>query len=114
MSVVQPDGCSRGWIIEGESIPVRFRSQQGGGVVMFWAGIVGDNLIGPFRVPEGVKLDSQSYVKFLSDNFFAWYKSQSRSFKMKCIFMHDNAPARASRLTTEFFASKNFKEDRLM
>ena len=81
---------------------------------MFWAGIVGDNLIGPFRVPEGVKLDSQSYVKFLSDNFFAWYKSQSRSFKMKCIFMHDNAPARASRLTTEFFALKNFKEDRLM
>ena len=36
-----------GWIIEGKSL----RRQQR---VMFWAGIVGDKLIGPFRVPEGV------------------------------------------------------------
>ena len=67
------------------------------GRVMFWAGIVGDKLIGPFRVPDGVKLDSQSSVYLLCDNFFAWYKSQSRSFKLKCIFMHDNAPAYVSR-----------------
>ena len=102
------------WIIEGESIPVRLRRQQGARGVMFWARIVGNKLIGPFRVSERVKLDSQFYVKFLSDNFFAWYKSQSRSFKMKCIFMHDNAPAHASRLTAEFLAPKSFKEDRLM
>ena len=33
---------------------------------------------------------------------------------MKCIFMHDNAPGHAFRLTTGFLASKNFKEDRLI
>ena len=31
---------------------------------MFWARIVRNKLIGSFRVPEEVKLDSQSYVKF--------------------------------------------------
>ena len=29
---------------------------------MFWAGVVGDNLIGPFRVPDGVKIDSKYYI----------------------------------------------------
>jgi len=109
-----PDGWARGWIIDGEPVPVRLRRQQGGGGVMFWAGIVANELIGPFRVPDGVKLNAQSYVEFLSDNFFAWYRTQKRSFKLKCMFMHDNAPAHAAKLTKEFLTSKNIKEHRLM
>ena len=32
---------------------------------MIWAGIVGDELFGFVRVPEGVKLTSRSYCHFL-------------------------------------------------
>ena len=109
-----PDGWSKGWICNDESIPSRLRRQQGGGGVMFWAAIVGEKLIGPFRVPEGVKMNSEAYVDFLTQNFLPWYRAQSRTFKMKCVFMHDNAPAHASRFTMNFLTSKNIKEDRLM
>ena len=71
-------------------------------------------LIGPFRVPDRVKLNSVPCIDFLTRHFLAWYKSQTRAFKSKCFFMHDNAPAHASRLTREFLASKNIKEERLM
>ena len=53
-----PDGFSRGRIGHGFETPLRLRRQQGGGVVMFWAGICGQTLIGPFFVEEGVKMDS--------------------------------------------------------
>ena len=39
------------------------------GGVMFWAGIMGRVLVGPFRVPEGVKMTSAKYVELLTDHF---------------------------------------------
>ena len=59
-----PDGWANVWSPTGAAIPLRVRRQQGGGVVMFWAGIIGNTLIGPVRVPEGVKLTSQAYISF--------------------------------------------------
>ena len=53
-----PDGWAKGWVIICDQAPVRRRRQQGGGGVMIWAGIIGDELIGPVRVPQGVKLSS--------------------------------------------------------
>ena len=47
-----PDGFSRDWVLNKLDIPVRLRRQQGEGV-MFWAAILGSNLIGPFKVPDG-------------------------------------------------------------
>ena len=35
--------------------------QQGGGCPMTWAGIVDDKIIGPVKVPEGVKIISAPY-----------------------------------------------------
>lgn len=72
-----PDGFSRGWIGRGFDTPFRLRRQQGGGGVMFWAGICGDTLIGPFMVEEGVKMDSKAYADFLKQNFFKWYRRQN-------------------------------------
>ena len=54
-----PDGWSRGWVIRGDQCPIRIRRQEGGGGIMLWAGIVGDELVGPFRV-QGVKLTSHT------------------------------------------------------
>ena len=38
--------------------------------------------------------------------FFAWYKSSSCSFKVKCVFMPDNDPSHVSKLYHEFFPHK--------
>jgi transposase len=109
-----PDGWSSGWLRHDNAKPARIRRQQGGGGVMFWAGIIGNELIGPFRVPEGVKLTSATYVQFLKENFIPWYRSKSRSFKQKMIFMHDNAPAHKAKNTVEYLKGVGIKEDKLM
>ena len=109
-----PDGWSKGWLRNEVRIPPRLRRQQGGGGVMFWAGIVGEKLIGPFKVPEGVKITSDAYIAFLRKNFFPWYKTQPLSFKRKAILMHDGAPSHSAKKTVAFLSQHGFKEDRLM
>ena len=54
----------------------RLRLQQGGGEVMFWAGIVGCIMVGPWKVQDGVKMILKAYVTFLNDNFQPWFKKQ--------------------------------------
>lgn len=110
-----PDGWARGWISNGHRAPLRLRRQQGGGGVLVWAGIIKDELVGPFRVEDGLKLNSQTYCQFLEDTFFKqWYRKKSVSFKRTMIFMQDNAPSHASKYTTVWLASKGFKDDRIM
>ena len=62
-TLVGPDGWSRGWVIRGDQCPTRIRRQQRGGGVMLWADIVGDELVGPFRVQEGVKQTSYTFLR---------------------------------------------------
>lgn len=64
------------WLMDGHHVPTRLQRQQEGGGVMFWAGIIGKELVGPFRVPEGVKMTSEKYVEFLTDHFLPWYKKK--------------------------------------
>lgn len=109
-----PDGWSRGWLRDGVPIPNRLRRQQGGGGIMFWAGIVGNTLVGPFKVPEGVKITSEAYISFLTKHFQPWYKAQPLSFKRKAILMHDGAPAHSAKATKAYLAKIGFKDERLM
>ena len=81
---------------------------------MIWGGIVGDCIIGPFKVDDGVKMNSVNYTKFLDKNFFKWYKAQTRSFKLKSMFMHDNAPSHASQYTGEYLRNKGMKNEKIM
>jgi len=47
-----------------------------------WVAIYDNQLIGPFRVPDGVKLNSQKYCDFLLENFFKkWYNRKYKAFK---------------------------------
>lgn len=48
---------------------------------MIWAGIVGDEVIGPLEVDEGIKLNSDSYCALLEVTFFKWYKSKVENLK---------------------------------
>ena len=109
-----PDGWVSGWIGNGHTAPTRLRRQQGGGGVMFWAAIVDDKLVGPFRVQDGVKVNSEGYCTFLNTNFLPWWKKNPAKLKKLLVFMQDNAPSHASRYTQDWLASQGFKDDHLM
>ena len=69
-----PDGWTRGWYCEGDPRPERIRRQQGGGGVMFWTAIIGNELVGPLRVSDGVKMTVKVYMDFLKKHLVPWYK----------------------------------------
>lgn len=104
-----PDGWSRGWIIDGDTTPNRFRRQQGGGGVMFWGAIINDEFLGPVRVAEGVKINSTFYCDLLEKNFLPWFRKKGAAFKRNMIFMQDNAPSHSSRHTQEWLEKKKQK-----
>ena len=109
-----PDGWMGGWLLNGATPQSRIRRQQGGGGVMIWAGIINDAIVGPFAVPDGVKMNPQSYVEFLKQNFLPWYIKQRLALKRKMIFMHDNAPSHAARYTCDALNKFGFKDGRVM
>ena len=60
-----------------------------------WAGIINDELVGPFQV-ERLKINSQTYCQFLEDTFSKqWYRKKSAFLKKT--MMQDNAPSHASK-----------------
>ena len=71
-------------------------AQQGGGGIMFLARIINNEMVGPFGVKEGVKITAETFLK---EFLLPWYKKKSLSFRKKMIFIHDNAPPHAARLT---------------
>lgn len=77
-------------------------------------GIAKSKRIGPFRVPDGVKLTSSAYVKFRKDNFLPWYRKQRGLSKKQFVFMQDNASSRSAKATAEFLRKIGFKDNRLM
>ena len=66
------------------------------GRVMFWAGIKGDTIIGPFKVEAGVKIDSQSYCELLK------------------IFQQYNASAPRLAYTSDWLKKAGFDNERVM
>ena len=54
---------------------------------MIWAGIIGDELIGPVRVLQGVKITSATYCQFLKYVLEEWLEEAPLK---KVVFMHDN------------------------
>ena len=95
--------------------PSRTKQQQDGGSVMFWAALIGREVVGPFPVPDGLQMNAQSYRKFLQDNFIPWFRKQRpASFKKKIIFMQDCAPSHAARYTIAFLEKHSFKDEKLL
>ena len=109
-----PDGFARGWVLNGLDVPAYLRRQQGGGGVMFWAGLIGTELIGPFRVPDGVKMNSEGYTSFLHRHFVPWYLLLNQQSRERLIFMQDNAPSHASRHTRNFLGAMGLEGDIFM
>lgn len=109
-----PDGWNKGWISKDAPPRTRFRRQQGGGGVMFWAGIIGNELIGPVMVPDGVKINATTYCEFLWDALSDWLDQLPLARRKHVMFMHDNAPAHSAKKTRVFLRTMGFQGDNLM
>ena len=68
--------------------------------MFFWSRIMGRELVGPCRVPDGVEMTSAKHVEFLTDHFLPRYEKKNRAFCRKIIFTHDNAPSHAAKNTS--------------
>ena len=83
-------------------MPVAKSRQQGSSIRMIWTGIVFQTIIVPFEIDK-IKLNSDNYWDSMGKTVFAWYKSLSHNFKIKCVFLHDNASSCASKIFPDFF-----------
>lgn len=81
---------------------------------MIWAGIADQTIVEPFKVGEAVKPNSANHCDFINKTFFALFKSQSRSFKMKCVIMHYNVPFHVSNITRELYEQNRFKGEQII
>ena len=97
------DGWAKGLILANSYVPEAKRNRYGDRRIMTWAGIINQTIIRPFKVDEGLKLNSVNNCDFMDKIFFARYKSQSHSFKVKSIFLQDKTPSHTSKLTRKFF-----------
>ena len=77
---------------------------------MFWAATVENKLIEPFRVPQGLKINSVTYCRFLEDNFLPWLEDQPLLRRTNFLFMQDNAPAHASKCIKDFYSLTDFMD----
>ena len=103
------DAWSKIWVPNWALRPHRLRLQQGSRGVMFWACIIGNELVGPIHVQDGVKLTAVANIDFLKQNVLPWFKKKQLSFKNKMVFMHDNEPYHPAKLTSDFLATVGFK-----
>ena len=66
---------------------------------MFWGVIIGNKLVG---VADRIKMTAKLYIDFIKEHLKPWHKKKDLSFRKKMIFMHDNAPSHAAKVTTEY------------
>ena len=81
-----PDGFCRGWLHTATEIPRRLRRQQGGGGVMFWAGIMYNKVslkgLKWFPIPTNF-----SYGKILNHGTTAYHRMRKNRW-FSCMTMH--------------------------
>ena len=82
--------------------------------IMVWGAMCGETLIGPFRVPEGVKINRYTYCQLLEGSFIPWLESQPLRLRKKLVFMQDNAPSHASQFTKSWLEEHGLVGDRYM
>ena len=76
------DGWGNGWTLSKPEVPMTKKKATS---VITWSEIVDQTKIGPLEINERVKLNNVEYYEFMDKTFFAEYKSQFRSFKVKLV-----------------------------
>ena len=82
------DRLRRRWLWKDIPRPHQIRRQQRVGSVMFWDATVGNELVGPFRVSDGVKITSKQFIDILKEHVPLWYKKKSFAFRISGMIMH--------------------------
>ena len=75
---------------------------------MFWAVIHGENLVGSFKIDNGIKNNSYTYSNLLKTKFPPNINSMNGRERKRVIFMQDNATSK------EFLRANGFSATRLM
>ena len=102
------------WILQGHAAQGLCRCQQGRGGVTFWALIVEDEVLGPFRVADGVKINSDGYSAFFEKHFFPWYNQKTEDDRNELIFMQDNATSHVSKYSRQRMSNLGLDNFKLM
>ena len=71
--------------------------------------IIGNDLLGPFLIKKGVKINSQSYCALLKKFLIPWIKCQNKTNLKELVFQQDNAPAHSSKQTKAWLNANNIK-----
>ena len=72
-----PDEWAKYWISSNHCSHVRVRHQQGRRRVMFWPAITDDGSIRPFRIENGVTIDSRGYAFLTFSTLITWVEQNS-------------------------------------
>ena len=70
-----------------------------------WAGIVGDELTGFFRIPVGVKVTFALYCQLLEQNPLPWLDDVPLQKRETSVFQYDDAPVHSAKATKHILAS---------
>ena len=65
-------------------------------------------------MPQGVKINSKTYIDFLLKFFMSWYKKQPLAFKCKAKLLQDGDSAHTGHLTKDFLDKMGIKGAHLM
>lgn len=69
-----------------------------------------NEVVGLFQVADGFKMDSKNCFQFPGRHLQQW-KKQPAAFEKTMLFVQDNAPLHMSSFSTDWLASKGFKDD---
>lgn len=65
-----------------------------------WVGIIGNFMVGPFRLPD--RLDGASYLRFLQEILPELLEDLPLNLRLNMFFMHDGAPPHFARAVREY------------
>ena len=67
-----PESWAKGWLLDGQENQTCMKRQKGNDGVIFWAVIMENQLVGPSRVPERTKIDSEGYFLLFMQFLLMW------------------------------------------
>ena len=81
---------------------------------MIWESIIGDRLVCPERIPDGMKVTFASYSNILQDSLEPRLDDLPLSSHRNLIFMHDNASSHLARASKSFLAFLGIHGEKFM
>lgn len=108
-SLDAPDSWWTRCCLKENTEPLRLK-QHGGGRVMFWVLAIGNELFIPWRVADGMKMNSHGYIAFQRSNkpLDIVQERQPMAFVRKLVFMRGNLAACTAMSNIEYFLGFKF------